>query len=52
MQNNLENYKEELIKTAREITVNGKGIMAADESLGTIGKRFNAINLENNKENR
>ena len=33
-------FKEELIKTAREISAPGKGILAADESTGTIGKRF------------
>jgi len=30
----------------------GKGILAADESTGTIGKRLAAINLENNEANR
>jgi fructose-bisphosphate aldolase class I len=30
----------------------GKGILAADESTGTIGKRFQGINVENNDENR
>ena len=30
----------------------GKGILAADESTGTIGKRFASINVENNLENR
>lgn len=30
----------------------GKGILAADESIGTIGKRFDTIYLENNHENR
>ena len=32
-------YAEELIKTARAIVAPGKGILAADESTGTIGKR-------------
>jgi len=45
-------FKEELIKTAKEITAPGKGILAADESTGTIGKRFAGINVENNHENR
>ena len=31
---------------------NGKGILAADESTGTIGKRFANIDVENNLENR
>ncbi|WP_409433306.1 class I fructose-bisphosphate aldolase [Litorimonas sp. RW-G-Af-16] len=30
----------------------GKGILAADESTGTIGKRFASINTENNETNR
>jgi len=30
----------------------GKGILAADESTGTIGKRFEAIAVENTEENR
>ncbi len=34
------------------IAATGKGILAADESVGTIGKRFDGIALENNEENR
>jgi fructose-bisphosphate aldolase class I len=30
----------------------GKGLLAADESTGTIGKRFAAINLDNTEDNR
>merc|ERR1719163_791497 len=45
-------FKEELIKTANEICAPGKGILAADESTGTIGKRFDGIKVENNHENR
>lgn len=45
-------FKEELMKTAREIGAPGKGILAADESTGTIGKRFDGIGVENNYENR
>jgi len=30
----------------------GKGILAADESTGTIGKRFAMINVDNTEENR
>jgi fructose-bisphosphate aldolase class I len=33
-------FKEELIQTAQKIGTRGKGILAADESTGTIGKRF------------
>lgn len=32
-------YAEELIATAKAIVAPGKGILAADESTGTIGKR-------------
>lgn len=45
-------YAAELIETARAIAAPGKGILAADESTGTIGSRFKAINVENNEENR
>ena len=45
-------YKDELIETAKKIVTPGKGILAADESTGTIGKRFEKIHLENNEENR
>ena len=37
---------------AARIARPGFGILAADESTGTIGKRFDAIKLENNEENR
>lgn len=46
------NYRDELIKTAEAIVADGKGILAADESTGTIGKRFLAINVENVEANR
>ena len=45
-------YKDELIANALKIVTPGKGILAADESTGTIGKRFEKINVENNEENR
>ena len=41
-----------LESTAREMTSPGKGILAADESTPTIGKRFDAIGVESTKENR
>jgi len=44
--------REELRKTANAITAPGKGILAADESTSTCGKRFAKINLENTEENR
>ena len=45
-------YAAELIATARYIASPGKGILAADESTGTIGKRFAPIGVENVEENR
>lgn len=45
-------FDAELIATANAIATAGKGILAADESTGTIGKRFDSIKLENNHENR
>eukprot|EP01128_Nolandella_sp_AFSM9_P012236 TRINITY_DN9082_c0_g1_i1.p1 TRINITY_DN9082_c0_g1~~TRINITY_DN9082_c0_g1_i1.p1 ORF type:complete len:370 (+),score=127.53 TRINITY_DN9082_c0_g1_i1:27-1136(+) len=45
-------FTEELIKTAQTIASAGKGILAADESTGTIGKRFAPISVENTPENR
>jgi fructose-bisphosphate aldolase class I len=46
------NFKKELVETAKKIVASGKGILAADESTGTIGKRFAPISVENNEENR
>ncbi len=37
---------------ARAMVAKGRGILAADESTGTIGKRFDSINVENIEENR
>jgi len=45
-------YREELIKNANYIGSPGKGILASDESTGTIGSRFQKINVENNETNR
>lgn len=45
------NFAAELIKTARAIAVPGKGILAADESSGTIASRFKSINIEASFEN-
>jgi len=42
----------ELHSIAIKIMTPGKGILAADESTGTIGKRLSSINLENNETNR
>jgi fructose-bisphosphate aldolase class I len=43
---------QQLEKTARELVPNGKGILAADESTGTITKRFDAVGIESTEENR
>ncbi|KAK0599682.1 hypothetical protein LWI29_007620 [Acer saccharum] len=42
----------ELIQNAKYIATPGKGILAADESTGTIGKRLASINVENIESNR
>ncbi|VDP89686.1 unnamed protein product [Echinostoma caproni] len=42
----------ELRDIANAIVAPGKGILAADESVPTLGKRFKAINVENTEENR
>ncbi|RDX71000.1 hypothetical protein CR513_49696 [Mucuna pruriens] len=44
--------RDELIKNAKYIATPGKGILAADESTGTIGKRLASINVENIEANR
>jgi fructose-bisphosphate aldolase class I len=41
-----------LEETARELVAPGKGILAADESFGTIGKRFEALGIESSEESR
>lgn len=48
----LEDYAEELKATAKAIAAPGKGILAADESTRTIGKRLSSIGVENTPENR
>jgi fructose-bisphosphate aldolase class I len=47
-----QDFKHELVETAHKICTPGKGILAADESPGSIEKKFKGINLENNPENR
>lgn len=42
----------ELVENANKIASPGKGILAADESTGTIAKRFANINVENTEANR
>ena len=43
---------QDLASVARAMVAPGKGILAADESTGTIEKRFTSINVENVEENR
>ena len=43
---------EPLIKTAQAMVEPGKGVLAADESTGTIKKRFDSINVESVEETR
>src|SRR5260221_6450656 len=42
----------ELNKVANAMVAPGKGILAADESTGTIKRRFDAIGVENTEDNR
>ena len=37
---------------AKQMVMPGKGILAADESSGTIKKRFDSISVESTEENR
>jgi len=43
---------EELNKIANKMVAPGKGLLAADESTGTIQKRFDAIGVQNSEDNR
>jgi fructose-bisphosphate aldolase class I len=43
---------QELNRIANAMVARGKGLLAADESSGTIKKRFDAINVENIESNR
>ena len=45
-------YAKELESTAKALVAPGKGILAADESTGTIKKRFDKIKVENTEDNR
>jgi len=48
----LDAFRDELAATAAALAAPGTGLLAADESTGTIGKRFEAIGLENSEANR
>ncbi len=43
---------QQLIDTARELVAPTRGILAADESTGTIGRRLDSINVENTEAHR
>jgi fructose-bisphosphate aldolase class I len=43
---------DELHETARALVAEGKGILAADESSGTIARRFGAVGVESTEESR
>ena len=42
---------QKLIDTAQALVVKSKGILAADESGGTIKRRFDSINVESTEDN-
>ncbi len=44
--------RNELARIAHAMVAKGRGILAADESTGTIKKRFDKINVESTEENR
>jgi fructose-bisphosphate aldolase class I len=44
--------KQELEAVAQAMVAKGKGILAADESMGTIKRRFDSIKVESNENNR
>jgi len=52
MEGQKKDFRKELMENANRICRPGFGILAADESTGTIGKRFDSIKLENTEENR
>jgi len=48
----LETYSDELKATASTLVRPGYGLLACDESTGTVGTRLESIGMENNEENR
>jgi len=48
----LGSYDAELRETAARLSDRGRGILASDESTGTVGKRLVSVGLENNETNR
>lgn len=47
-----DNNKKKLEENAKLLAAQGKGLLAIDESIPTIGKRFDLIGVENNEQNR
>lgn len=45
-------YADELHATAKALVADGKGLLAADESTGSIKKRLESVGKENNDDNR
>ena len=45
-------FRKELAETANKICTPGKGILAADESTGSIAKKFEGVGIENTENNR
>jgi fructose-bisphosphate aldolase class I len=45
-------YYNEMRETVKKMTAPGKGLLAADESVGSCTKRFNPLGMENTAENR
>ena len=45
-------FTDELEQTAKAMVAKGKGILAIDESMPTIKKRFDSIKIESSEENR
>ena len=43
---------DQLAQTAKEMVADDKGLLAADESTGTIGKRLDSVGVENTDDNR
>ncbi|MFM9109645.1 MAG: class I fructose-bisphosphate aldolase [Prochlorococcaceae cyanobacterium] len=48
----LDDHRDDLAATAAALAAPGTGLLAADESTGTIGQRFQAIGLDNTEEHR
>jgi len=52
MDSGLGSFGQELRETAARLSDRGRGILASDESTGTVGKRLTSIGLENTETNR